>query len=95
MSLVNVLERQGEKRWLELITVRTTSAACQHPENPQEETKKGKGRAGPEQTSKSLPKKGHALSESNLLFKCHSKYNLSLKRTLYSTGTEANQTATF
>ena len=25
----------------------------------------------------------------------HSKYNLSLKRTLYSTGKEANQTATF
>lgn len=30
------------------------------------ETKKGRGER-PEQTSKSLPKKGHALSESNLL----------------------------
>lgn len=37
------------------------------PRKPPKRRQRREGEIGPEQTSKSLPKKGHALSESNLL----------------------------
>lgn len=58
--------RRGEKRLLELITVRNHFSRLPEPRNPTRGDKGGKDRVDPS-TSKSWPKKGHALSERNLL----------------------------
>ena len=51
---------------LELITVRNHFSRLPEPRNPTRGDKGGKDRVDPN-TSKSWPKKGHALSERNLL----------------------------
>lgn len=59
--------RRGEKRLLELITVRNYFSCLPEPRKPHKRRQRREGASGPEQTSKSLPKKGHALSKRNLL----------------------------
>ena len=96
MSLVNVLERQ--KGWKAIARINHSEKLLQLParaqKTPQEETKKGRSEWTWANFSV-FAKEGTCAQQEEFIICGHSKYNLSLKRTLYSMGTEANQTATF
>lgn len=87
MSLVNVLERQqGEKRWLELTTVRDDFSAARAQKSP------GKNKEGkrptrhlkePADPSKlqGFAKQATRAQQEEFIICSHSRYNFSLKRT--------------
>lgn len=86
--------RRGEKRLLELITVRNHFSRLPEPRKPHKRRQWREGQSGPEHFQV-FAKEGTCVQREEFIICGHSKYNLSLKRTLYSTGKEANQTATF
>lgn len=86
--------RKGEKRLLELITVRNYFNCLPECGKPNRQRRKGTGlirhlkeQMESDQMLQALPNKGCTLPrEEEFIICCHSKYNVLLKRTLYPWG---------